>query len=371
MTKFIVAPSRSVLATSFLAFLYICLPSSSFIIPKVTSRGEKIKFNPSITSGTAEALFRRGGGSPFLEGHGYSDVDFDYRDDDEIGKEVEVDIITGAQEIGAAKLAKPMSKFPMNDEKREQQSKSYFLSSVLWLSLALDTILNKKKRSLLFSGASDVGGRIIASNVVPTFSLASGFVLSAGVAFLLSCDLKDNSFTHCSAETNGSEFNEKVRKRLHLFLATFGIVNVGANLNSSSAPFLGAGGGAINFYNALIAVNGWSKEVGGGDKNFLMQVIGGFKSIINSFVTSFDSGENPGFSRRMSSVVYFLGSVIAILRSFNLISNVLVPHYMKCYTAGTVSNPYETIFADDFLLVLLLTFHLHVETFSCILPWHS
>jgi hypothetical protein len=45
-----------------------------------------------------------------------------------------------------------------------------------------------------------------------------------------------------------------------------------------------------------------------------------------------------GFATRMMSSVYMACALIAGLRSFDIISNALVPHYKSCFVLKTVSS---------------------------------
>ena len=266
--------------------------------------------------------------------------DYDTSDDDDDSEPIEVDLVTSSFADVAAMNAKQMSNSgsAMDEGSRSQQSNSYFLSAALWASLACDTILNKKKRCMIFPGVAEVGGFIRKSNIAATAGLASGFLLSVGLAFFLATDLnRDSSTTPVEDELK----NETMRRKLHLLLFSYGIVNLGANINPlGTTPFFGIGGFVINAHNALIALNGWIKEssssaVAGADPNAtIMDFFKTSKSMIGSLFRNADV--SLGFTTRMMSSLYMACAFIAVLRSVDIVSNALVPHYMTCFAAKSV-----------------------------------
>jgi len=256
---------------------------------------------------------------------------------------VEVDVVSSNFSDLAAQNAKQMSNSAMDTEHRSGQSKSYLLSSVLWMSLALDTILNKKKRALLGLG-SDIGGKLSMGNIALTANLASGFILSAGLAFFLSRDLNRTEVGSWEEELKA----EAMRKKLHLLLCFNGLTNLCANLNPGSVPFFGMTGFVINIHNALIAGSGWIKEsssptaslsrgnnVKADDDAGMTDVFGTLKSIFASTIKTADV--SLGFATRMTSSLYMAATLIAGLRSFDIVSNSLFPHYKSCYALKSVS----------------------------------
>ncbi len=120
---------------------------------------------------------------------------------------------------------------------REQAGQSYFLSSLLWLSLAFDVLLNKSKRLALFGQ-----GQIQLGNIVPTFHLAFGFLLASGTSYWLSHFMSSNE-----------------NQKLPLVLFLFGILNLGAHTNPTQS-FLGQGAAIINIHNALVSINEYWKQ---------------------------------------------------------------------------------------------------------------
>lgn len=249
-------------------------------------------------------------------------------DDDE--ESVIADVVTSSFSDRMANQAKPMSILSMDSESRSQQSRSYFLSGALYSSLALDTILNKKKRMAIFPGLSN--GRLEFNNIAPTATLASGFILSAGLAFILSYSfIKKDEDIHFDDEIQ----NEATRRKLHLLLLLFGIANLCSNLNAPSAPFFGMGGFIINAHNSLIALSGWIKESKSGQNSKVKDLI---DTIIDTFKCIFRPADlTMDFKGRMMSSLYMTGSIVAFLRGFGILKNVLIPHYMTCFVSKSLS----------------------------------
>ena len=296
----------------------------------------------SPSSNTLRLIHRGRGGNTIPKSYATNVNQYDASSDDEDedvvddSESTEVDLVTSRFADIAAQNAKKMSNFAMDEESRGQQSKSYFLSAALWSSLALDTILNKKKRSLIIPGVAEVGGKILQSNLAVTASLTSGFLLSAGLAFFLSRDLSgDDSSWDEELKT------ESMRKMLHVLLFIFGVGNLCANINPASAPFLGLGGFVINTHNALIALNGWIKEssssarTGSNHDSSIKDLLKTLVSMPRSLFRT--ANVSMGFRVRMMSSLYMACGVIAGLRCFDIISNSLVPHYLTCFASKSVS----------------------------------
>jgi len=260
-------------------------------------------------------------------------------DNDDPSEPIEVDIVSSSFSDLAAENAKQMTNSAMDDNSRVQQSKSYVLASALWSSLALDTVLNKRKRAFIIPGAADVGGKIAMSNIVTTANLLSGFILSAGLAFFLSRDLNRSEVGNWEEELKA----EAMRKKLHLLLFFNGLTNLCANINPGAAPFFGIGGFVINSHNALLALNGWIKESSSPSPSSstrradadagMIDFIGTFKSIFASIFKIADV--SLGFTARMMSSLYMSCALIAGLRALDIISNSLVPHYSLCLSLKT------------------------------------
>jgi hypothetical protein len=161
-----------------------------------------------------------------------------------------------------------------------QQSRNFAIATALWSSLFFDSILNKAKRQYLFPAAA-VGE--VASNLVYTALLASGFALASSVSFVLWRDFDVRSEMDNESD-NGEEikkgdwflslscFTEResnkqlvsqTRKMLYFHLAIFGLFNLGAHAGyyfSDQAPFLGLSAAAINVHNTLAVANALLKE---------------------------------------------------------------------------------------------------------------
>jgi hypothetical protein len=249
-------------------------------------------------------------------------------DDDE--DSVIVDVVTSSFSDRMANQAKPMSMVSMESESRSQQSRSYFLCGALYSSLALDAILNKKKRLAIFPGLSN--GRLSFDTIAPTAMLASGFILSAGLAWILSYSLNTKD-----GDVNFDDEiqNEATRRKLHLLLFSFGIMNLFSNLNASSAPFFGMGGFIINTHNLLIALSGWIKESNSGLNSKVKDMT---HTLIDTFKCMFRPADlTLEFKGRMMSSLYMTGSIVAFLRGFGMLKNVLIPHYMTCFLSKSLS----------------------------------
>lgn len=292
--------------------------------------------------GDAIRIINRGGANVPLHATNMddsSDYSSDHSDEGD-SESSEVDLVTSRFEDVAAQNAKQMASSPMDEGSRTEQSRSYLISSALWGSLALDTVLNKKKRSIIFPGVAEVGGKVLPSNIGATASLSSGFLLSAGLAYLLSRELNPRGPVQAQ-DWNEEIENHAIRKKLHLLLFLYGIGNLCANINPGSAPFFGVGGFVINAHNSLIALNGWIKESSssatkGNDHSANLQdFFNTFKSIFGSLVKNPDA--SMGFATKLFSSLYLCCAMVAGLRCLDIAKNILVPHYSLCYASKSVS----------------------------------
>mmetsp|Transcript_5978 Transcript_5978/g.8978 ORF Transcript_5978/g.8978 Transcript_5978/m.8978 type:complete len:456 (+) Transcript_5978:77-1444(+) len=156
-----------------------------------------------------------------------------------------------------------------------QTSRNIAIATALWSSLFFDSIINKVKRADLFPAL--IQG---AEVVIPAATLASGFFISSGVAFLLWRDLEIRSETlggdeskkgdwFLSLSTTNDEdaesekFATETRQRLLIHLSLFGILNLGAHaglLFTDQAPFLGVSAAIINVHNTLACLSALVKE---------------------------------------------------------------------------------------------------------------
>jgi len=180
------------------------------------------------------------------------------------------------------------------------------------------------------------------TNVLPTANLVSGFLLASGLAFLLS--QKPPLPPPTIDEAAELQRIMKIRKRLHLLLAMFSLITLGANWNPfAQAPFLGGGCVVINIHNILVSANGWIKETAAskGSKdstptNLPMELLHGVKSHLGSLagVSSRDVTAkqkalkflSPGLM--VSSMVYVVSSQLLFLRALGVVGRSLVPHYL-------------------------------------------
>ena len=259
--------------------------------------------------------FSRGGD---LKAFGGSNGENEAGNDD---TNVRVEIVKGSFGINAAKQAKLMSNIPLDEYTRTQLGRSYLISAAMWACLCLDTLLNKKKRAFLFPGS--------VPDLVSSFSLASGFIMGAGIAYTLSIDLK-NEWLSSDNGTSG----DGIRNKLHSLLFMFSVIMLGANLNSSSAPFLGFGAAIIHVNNAMIAYNAWSKEIATEGKTIALA----FSDTVKSMIVTFFRSPNKSFGTisQFSSLTYFAVTLVSILRGFKVLTKSLAPHYLRCFSAGSV-----------------------------------
>ncbi|KAL9178321.1 hypothetical protein ACHAXT_001749 [Thalassiosira profunda] len=208
------------------------------------------------------------------------------------------------------------------------QSRNFGIATALWASLFFDTLLNTKKRADLFPTN-------LASKLIPTATLASGFGMAAGTAFLMWRDMevradmlasdegespKGDTALSLASGMDGSEkaeaFASITRARLCLHLAVFGLLNLGAHAGyyfSSQAPFLGTSAAVINGHNLLAAVSALRKEEG--TKNVMMQ-------ILTWPIRAFRGGEGKG-RLSVASFLYRLSMVMACVNCIPVCKNIL------------------------------------------------
>jgi len=254
-----------------------------------------------------------------------------------------IDVVNDQEGNNAAKNAKKMSNFSMNDADRTQLSKSYSLSSILWLSITMDILFNSKKRCLLMPEVVRIGGKVAYSNICTTILLASGFMLAAGLSFVLSRSLnmddEDNRSSNklrSTSTTAKSMYNfitnqERSRQKMHLLLFSFGIVNLGANINPTSAPFLGMSGFIINTHNALIGLNGWMKDTIVEGRTVKQEIMNTCKSIVHSLLpqrntVSVDSASMTMWQKLTSSMLS-LAIIVSIINIIAITNASLLPYY--------------------------------------------
>ena len=302
-------------------------------------RSSHVNHNLSTTSLLFIIIRQRGGATTPSIASSLDDNNNDYCD------KVDIDIITDRAGNKAAQSARPMSNFAMDANDRFQLGKSYFLSAILWMSITMDVVNNKRKRCLIFPDVVDVGGRIASKgNLIQTITLALGFGVAASVAYLISNELKKDDGekiittatkskdTYSSIDDSSYVFtnNENVRKKLHFFLFLFGITNLGANINPSSAPFLGMSGFVINAHNALIALNAWKKDTIVEGQTVKREWNDMTNMVVNVF-TSWkvrDTSASLTFWQKSMSFMFPVVLSIAFLSGVNVIFTSLVPYYL-------------------------------------------
>jgi len=184
-------------------------------------------------------------------------------------------------------------------ETEEDQRKSSFLSAILWLALAGDSVLNTKKRELLFpSIASDV------FTLECTTSLASGFIVAAALSLLQSITWKAPS----DALTSSSSNNMSLQRKTNMVVMAFALLHLPAHYHSSSgAPFLGMTAAYIAIYNAILQLNSFLKSVKPAP------LVQSLQKDALSFVKSFFKLE----MNKSSTLVY---SVVALFASFRFVN---------------------------------------------------
>jgi len=227
-------------------------------------------------------------------------------------------------------------------EKRHDIGSSYTLPSILWLSLAFDTILNKTKRTLVFPTLTTPHELL-----GPTASLSAGFFLAAGVFFTLST----NYFSEKSIDAS---YRDGVLQTLTPLLAGFGAVNLVGH--SYAQPFLGASAAVIHGHNVMVAVNGWLKgvtllkagtTVG---EELLSSVTGALKSL--SLPGLFRRREEMGLSRQISSFGYLFTAYVTGVMAIMKIVAVMVPHKLGVFAPATIiSKPLHWASISRLLLV--------------------
>ena len=239
----------------------------------------------------------------------------------------------------------------------ESQKSSYFLSSLLWLSLVLDSVLNKTKRAALLANSAGMvaesaslrageaqqallafDGRLNMATAVPTAALAGGYALAAGVSFLLSRSPPGTKADTGSgnADEDGAIVAANIRKRLSLGLVMFGILNLAAGTTGS--PYLGIAGNVINGHNALIALNGWSKGVAK-DRSYVSDLVDGAKNSFRVFIGGSDYYRSNAADRLKgaASAAYLLATFAAAARSVQTARGLLFQRQLAGATATVLS----------------------------------
>lgn len=239
----------------------------------------------------------------------------------------------------------------------ESQKSSYFLSSLLWLSLVLDSVLNKTKRAALLANSAGMvaesaslhageaqqallafDGRLNMATAVPTAALAGGYALAAGVSFLLSRSPPGTKADTGSgnADEDGAIVAANIRKRLSLGLVMFGILNLAAGTTGS--PYLGIAGNVINGHNALIALNGWSKGVAK-DRSYVSDLVNGAKNSFRVFIGGSDYYRSNAADRLKgtASAAYLLATFAAAARSVQTARGLLFQRQLAGATATVLS----------------------------------
>eukprot|EP00978_Attheya_sp_CCMP212_P001499 scaffold3141_cov53-Attheya_sp.AAC.8 len=235
---------------------------------------------------------------------------------------VDAEVVTSKFGDYAAARSKTMehvevpASFFMDKTSIETQVKSLKLASVLWLSLALDTTLNRTKREVVF-GTLNGGGPAL---VLASATLGAGFALAAAVSYILSMDLETDRDEDAAVTTDDEEgLGLGAQTRLHLSLVAFGFINMGSHLNANLAPYLGLTALFINGHNALVGLNGWSKiilamkkesESSSSMVTLSKEWVAGIRSTLKSFLGN--TGSEQG--RRMLSSFYVYAAVSAVMR---------------------------------------------------------
>mmetsp|Transcript_212 Transcript_212/g.403 ORF Transcript_212/g.403 Transcript_212/m.403 type:complete len:461 (-) Transcript_212:43-1425(-) len=236
----------------------------------------------STKFGRCSLIMRGGGESDDSESDG-NEYDVASSSDEELTDSDEDEELT-ANSDEEEDLVNDTESYDDEDEKTKEiefqlmlasQSRNFAIATALWSSLFFDSIINKVTRADLFPALIQ-GTEVI----IPAATLASGFFISSGVAFLLWRDLEIRSETlggdeskkgdwFLSLSTTDDEdaesekFATETRQRLLIHLSLFGILNLGAHaglLFTDQAPFLGVSAAIINVHNTLACLSALVKE---------------------------------------------------------------------------------------------------------------
>jgi len=293
-----------------------------------------------------------------------ADVDIDEVEDEAVP--VNAEVVDGPWSNAAASAPKLMSdgagdanSSSAANAGNESQKSSYFLSSLLWLSLVMDCVLNKAKRAALLASSAGVvaesapfragevqkalfafDGRLNRVTAVPTAALAGGYALAAGVAFLLSRSPARSKLAADDAsddDEDGAIVASNIRKRLAFGLVMFGILNLAAGATGS--PYLGIAGNVINGHNALIALNGWSKDVAKDDRPYVSDLINGAKNSFRVFIGGGDYYKSDATDRLKgaASAAFLLATFSALARSVQTAKGLLLQRQQLEATATVLS----------------------------------
>ena len=157
-----------------------------------------------------------------------------------------------------------------NDNDLELGS-SYKMVSLLWISLALDVLINPTKRVRLFGSEYP---RIHLAFGQPSFNafaslvLASGFVVAAGMALICSLDLSmlDKNNNDGDKKKKKENVQAFVLRKSSGYLVLFGIMNLMAQA-IPNALYLGMSAAVINVHNVLAGFNEARKSKMNNDEN--------------------------------------------------------------------------------------------------------
>ena len=288
------------------------------------------------------------------------EVDADEGQDDAV-LAVNAEVVDGPWANAAASASKLMSDgvdgakdSSAVDAGNESQKSSYFLSSLLWLSLVMDCVLNKAKRAALLANSAGMvaesaslrageaqqvlfafDGRLNLATAVPTAALAGGYALAAGIAFLLSRSPARSKLASDDDE-DGIIVASNIRKRLSLGLVVFGILNLAAGATGS--PYLGIAGNVINGHNALIALNGWSKDVAK-DRSYVSDMINSAKNSFRVFIGGGDYYKSDATDRLKgaASAAFLLATFSAVARSVQTAKGLMLQRQQFEATATVLS----------------------------------
>ena len=205
----------------------------------------------------------------------------------------------------------------------------------------MDCVLNKAKRAALLANSAGMvaesaslrageaqqvlftfDGRLNLATAVPTAALAGGYALAAGIAFLLSRSPARSKLASDDDE-DGIIVASNIRKRLSLGLVMFGVLNLAAGATGS--PYLGIAGNVINGHNALIALNGWSKDVAK-DRSYVSDLINGAKNSFRVFIGGGDYYKSDANDRLKgaASAAFLLATFSAVARSVQTAKGLLL-----------------------------------------------
>eukprot|EP00565_Helicotheca_tamesis_P004732 CAMPEP_0185734702 /NCGR_PEP_ID=MMETSP1171-20130828/23183_1 /TAXON_ID=374046 /ORGANISM="Helicotheca tamensis, Strain CCMP826" /LENGTH=389 /DNA_ID=CAMNT_0028404765 /DNA_START=361 /DNA_END=1530 /DNA_ORIENTATION=- len=248
--------------------------------------------------------------------------DYDYSEsesDNNNHSEEEDEDDSQISEVFRSNFTSTSSLLDEKDALEEEQRRSFFLSSILWIALAFDSVFNTQKRDLLFPSN-------ISNNMELTTALASGFILASAVSFLQSIAWKAPSVTTSSADPHDESMAQlATQRKTNLLLIAFALFHLPAYIHKSSgAPFLGITAAYIVAYNAILAINAYIKSLPKSSSSSSSLSLESVRNILikdgSSFISSFFQSANREQNNKVkmkSGFIYLIAAIFASLRIVN------------------------------------------------------